>query len=281
MDELWDAPAKLNLTLRVGSVLRSGLHPLESVVQTIDWNDVLRFGFSDEDQLDVTGADLETGGDNLVWRAARQLLPERRQQMRISLDKQIPVAAGLAGGSSDAACTIAALGDWFGVGEAERLAAASEVGADVTFLLTGGSAVMTGVGEEIERIDPLQGFAVAVAVPDFQLSTPEVYRRWDEMNGPTGRPVQPRRLPPALREMEAVNDLTPAAIDLVPALGDVLEELASLWERPVMMSGSGSAVFGCFADVDEAGDAVGALGAGFRGSKAIDLRSRGVSRLDR
>lgn len=281
MDELWDAPAKLNFTVRVGSVMRSGMHPLESVVQTIEWSDSLRFEFSDEDRLDVTGADLEIGVDNLVWRAASRLLPKREQPIKVSLDKRIPVAAGLAGGSSDAACTIAALGDRFGVGEAERLAAAIDVGADVTFFLTGGTAVMTGVGEQIDRIDQFGGFTVAVAVPDFELGTAEVYRRWDEMGGPTGSPVDPHRLPPALREMEMVNDLTPAAIDLVPPLGDVIEELAALWERPVMMTGSGSAVFGCFADIDEASGAAGALGPGFRAVEAVELRGHGVSRLDR
>ena len=281
MDELWDAPAKLNLTLRVGARLTSGLHPIESLAQTIDWADTLRFTFTDEDHLVVEGADLPDDGDNLVWRAARRLLPDRHQQLEVVLTKRIPAAAGLGGGSSDAACVIAALGDWFGVEGAERLSAATDVGADVTFFLTGGTALMTGVGEQIERLDPLDGFVVVVAVPEFETSTPEVYRRWDEMNRPEGSVVPARRLPPGLRDVEVVNDLTPAAIDLTPGLGDVLVELGQIWERPVMMSGSGSAVFACFADLDEARDAEAALGGGFRASEAVELRRHGVSRLDR
>lgn len=281
MDELWDAPARLNFTLRVGAPLRTGLHPIESLAQTIDWADTLRFTFTDQDHLQVEGADLPDGDDNLVWRAVRRLLPERRQPLEVVLTKRIPAAAGLGGGSSDAACAIAALGEWFGVEGAERLSAAADVGADVTFFLTGGTALMTGVGERIERLDPLEGFVVVVAVPDFEASTPEVYRRWDEMNRPVGSVVPARHLPPGLREVEVVNDLTPAAVDLMPALGDVLVELGEVWERPVMMSGSGSAVFGCFADLDEARDAEAALGAGFRASVAVGLRRHGVSRLDR
>lgn len=281
MDELWDAPAKLNLTLRVGASLRSGLHPIESLAQTIDWADTLRFTFADEDHLVVEGADIPDDGDNLVWRAVRRLLPDRRQQLEVVLTKRIPAAAGLGGGSSDAACVIAALGDWFGVEGPERLGAAADVGADVTFFLTGGTALMTGVGEKIERLDPLDGFVVVVAVPEFETSTPAVYRRWDEMNRPTGSVVPARRLPPGLRDVEVVNDLTPAAIDLAPGLGDVLVELGQIWERPVMMSGSGSAVFACFADLDEARDAEAGLGAGFRASAAVGLRRHGVSRLDR
>lgn len=281
MDELWDAPGKVNLTLRVGAPLRSGLHPIESLAQTIDWADTLRFKFADEDRLVVEGADLPDDGDNLVWRAVERLLPERRQHFEVTLDKRVPVAAGLGGGSSDAACVIAALGDRFGVEGPERLSAAADVGADVTFFLTGGTALMTGAGEKVERLDPLDGFVVVVAVPEFEASTSEVYRRWDEMNRPVGSVVPPRRLPPGLRDVEVVNDLTPAAIDLMPALGDVLSELGEIWERPVMMSGSGSAVFGCFADLDEARDAEGALDGGFRASAAVGLRRHGVSLLDR
>lgn len=281
MDELWDAPAKLSLTLRVGAPLRSGLHPIESLAQTIDWADTLRLTFGDEDRLVVEGADLTEGDDNLVWRAVRRLLPDRRQPLEVVLTKRIPAAAGLGGGSSDAACVIAALGDWFGVEGPERLSAAAGVGADVTFFLTGGTALMTGVGERIEKLDPLDGFVVVVAVPEFEASTPEVYRRWDEMNRPMGSVVPSSRLPPVLRGVEVVNDLTPAAVDLIPALGDVLVELGEIWERPVMMSGSGSAVFACFADLDEARDAEAALGAGFRASEAVELRRHGVSRLDR
>lgn len=281
MDELWDTPAKVNLTLRVGPPLASGLHPLESIVQTVDWADRLRFADADDDRLEIEGAELPEGDDNIVWKAVRRIAPNRSQRLHISLDKRIPVAAGLAGGSSDAACAIAALGDRYGVTSEGRLSAAADVGADVTFFLTGGTALMTGVGDHVARLDPLDGFVLVVAVPDFELSTPAVYRRWDDLERPRGSVVRPDRLPPQLRQLEVVNDLTPAAVDLVPALGDVLEELSALWERPVMMSGSGSAVFGCFADLDEAADAESALGPGFRASRPLALRGHGVARLDR
>ena len=280
MDELWSAPAKVNLTLRVGRPRSDGYHPLESLVQTIDWTDQLHLRDADEDQLHIEGSDLPTGGDNLVWRAVESLRLEQRSPIDVSLAKRIPTGAGLGGGSSDAAAVIAALADRYRVGAASQAEAALRTGADVTFFLTGGTARMEGIGERITRLDPLVGFVVVVVVPEYRLSTPQVYRRWDELEYPTGEVVQPRRLPPELREIEVVNDLTPAATTVEPGLGDLLVDLSERWERPVMMSGSGSAVFACFADLDEASDAVSeATDAGE--TRACALTPRGVHRLDR
>jgi 4-diphosphocytidyl-2-C-methyl-D-erythritol kinase len=280
MDELWSAPAKVNLALRIGRPRADGYHPLESLVQTVDWADELRFRDADEDHLIIEGAELPTDGDNLVWKAIDALGVEGRLPLEISLLKRIPDGAGLGGGSSDAACAIAALGDRYRISNADRENAAVRVGADVTFFLSGGTARMEGIGEQITRLDPVDGFVLGVAVPEYRLSTPEVYRTWDRLDYPNGEIVDPRMLPPQLRSFEIFNDLTPAALELEPSLGDLIADLSERWERPVMMSGSGSAVFACFADHDEAADAMAAAAdVGVRRACAPVLG--GVRRLDR
>lgn len=281
MDEQWESPAKINFTLRVGAVRSDGYHPIESLVQTVDWMDEVRITETgDEDRLIVRGADIADDRSNLVWRGVDALTLPARPQLRVSLDKEIPHGAGLGGGSSNAACMIAALGDRFGVSSADQHMAAMTVGADVPFFLTGGTAMMSGVGHDLEAVDPVPGFAVAIAVPPLEISTPAVYRRWDDLGGPVGRPVPVSQLPPALRKFEMVNDLTPAAIDLEPELGDALADLIELWGRPVLMSGSGSALFACFGDVDEAYDAATVANGPVR-ARAVSLVQHGVRVVDR
>ncbi|MFP3916136.1 MAG: 4-(cytidine 5'-diphospho)-2-C-methyl-D-erythritol kinase, partial [Actinomycetota bacterium] len=151
--------------------------------------------------------------------------------------------------------------------------------SDVPYFLTGGTAWMEGHGEILTSLPPLEGFAVGVAVPPFEMSTALVYRRWDEMDGPVGQEFSPRHVPPALRAHgELRNDLTPAACNLRPELGDWMEELSTLWERPVFMSGSGPASFAYFLDHDEAEAAVGEV-ITRRAATATVPRSWGVSRL--
>ncbi len=280
MDERWSAPAKVNLSVRVARPRSDGYHPLDSLVQAIDWTDDLAFSYAEEDCLDISGADLPDDGDNLVWKAVEALAIAGRPPLRIDLTKRIPAGAGLGGGSSDAACVISALGDRHRIGSDGRRKAAGAVGADVTFFLTGGTARMEGIGDRVTQLDGLSDFVLVVVVPTYRLSTPSVYRAWDRLDYPAADPISPRRLPPSLRAFEIVNDLTSAAIDLEPQLGDLMSELSDRWERPVMMSGSGSAVFGCFADLDEATDAAGAA-TDVGVSRACELVHDGVRRLER
>lgn len=280
MDELWSAPAKVNLSLRVGRPRSDGYHPLDSLVQTIDWTDELWFRDADEDALRIDGADLPTDGENLVWKAVESLGVNGRPPVEVTLAKRIPSGAGLGGGSADAAAVISALGDRHRLSDEARRAAAVRVGADVTFFLDGGTARMEGIGDRISRLDPLSGFVVGVVVPGYRLSTPDVYRAWDRLEHPAGDVVEPRRLPPPLRDTEIVNDLTSAAIHLRPELGDLIVDLGGRWERPVIMSGSGSAVFACFADLDEAADAIAGV-ADTGEARACALTPRGVRCIDR
>lgn len=273
----WEAPAKVNLTLHVNPPRGDGYHPLESLVQTIEWCDSLTFEESEgEDSLDVEGVEL-TAEANLVLQALSAIrgvieVPPQR----IQLEKVIPVGAGLGGGSSDAAATLSAVGEMVDLGEVVELA--TGLGGDVPLFLTGGTLTMSGIGEVVEPHRPLDGFALAVAVPDFELLTAEVYRRWDEMEGPVGELVANPQLPPPLRSgMPVRNDLLPAALSLEPRLGDFMGDLRSIWDGAVCMTGSGSGCFGYFATLEEAEDAAAAVYHLASTARGLSLRDRGVA----
>lgn len=254
------APAKVNLSLAVRSPDASGLHPLRSLVQAFDWCDELTFALADEDALEVGDAQLPDGGDNLIWQAVEAVRRHSgdRRPLAIELTKRIPVAAGLAGGSADAAAALVATGRLLGLPPATAARLAPGIGADVPFSLQGGFAWMEGHGEGLTALTPVpDDYALAVAVPPFWLTAAAVYRRWDEIGEPAGDPIEVRHLPPSLRPfVPLANDLYPAALDLQPDLGDWRAELADRWDRPVMLSGSGPSLFGYFADFDEAQEAV-------------------------
>jgi 4-diphosphocytidyl-2-C-methyl-D-erythritol kinase len=255
-----EAPAKVNLSLRVGQPDSSGMHPLRSLVVSIDRTDELSAALADEDRLDVGEAQLTHDRDNLIWRAVDALRSEteNRRPLEFSLTKRIPIAAGLAGGSADAAAALLAASTLLGVSLTTAREVAARVGADVPYCLQGGLAWMGGYGELISPIDNGGAdFALAVAVPPFWLAAAAVYQRWDAMRGPQGIPVDPRHVPPRLRPFEPfVNDLQPPAVDLRPDLGDWMADLSNLWDRPVMLSGSGPSLFAYFEDRNEATEAV-------------------------
>jgi 4-diphosphocytidyl-2-C-methyl-D-erythritol kinase len=274
----YQAPAKLNLSLLVSPPTSDGYHPLQSLVQTVEWCDLLRVERSEEGS-DVLESDIE---DNLVERAVSELRKVSSvPPLAMRLEKEIPVAAGLGGGSSDAAAALVAAGDHAGLARSLLAEVASHVGADVPLFLTGGTLMMTGRGEQVLPVRPLRDVVVAVVVPDFGLATEDVYQRWDALEGPEATPVPDDRLPPSLRGgMPMRNDLLPAALDLEPRLGDLMVDVGSLWGTPVCLTGTGSACFGYFAALDEAVDAASAVSGLVREARAVELRGRGVSLAD-
>jgi 4-diphosphocytidyl-2-C-methyl-D-erythritol kinase len=281
---IWEAPAKVNLSLELRSPERDGMHPLRSLVQAIEWCDLLEVDEGDEDTLEIEGADLPDDGENLVWKAVtalRQKLGQDRPSLHIKLTKAIAVAAGLGGGSSDAAASMLALAALRKASVDLVSETAPTVGADVPFFLVGGTAWIEGFGEQITeaRIDT-ESWALAIAVPDFELRTADVYQAWDRLEEPIGPALDGRALPPSLREHGPFrNDLTPAAMALRPELGDWIAEVAETWDRPVAMSGSGPSLFAFFADSDEADSAVKALSGSVRASRAARPRRTGAVRI--
>jgi 4-diphosphocytidyl-2-C-methyl-D-erythritol kinase len=190
--------------------------------------------------------------------------------MALRLGKEIPAAAGLGGGSADAAAALGLMGRHLGVDAGVLAELALQLGSDVPFCLTGGLAQIAGRGEVVDPVaDDISGFAFGIVVPPFELSTAAVYAAWDALDGPEGPSVDGADLPPPLRSMGPFrNDLYGAAVELEAGLEEWREEISERWGRPVMLSGSGPALFGYFIDVNEAESAVRAVPTGARATRA-------------
>ena len=304
------APAKLNLTLAVLGTRPDGYHEIHSVMVPLDLGDRLSVSVlppGGTDSLHVDGFDPGPVMDNLVLRAfavARRHAgpawgrPEPPPALAARLEKRIPVAAGLAGGSSDAAAAMdAALEAWgveLDVDARHRLAA--ELGSDVPFFLAGGPALVEGRGE---RLTPLgwirdapgtagpeaaagpDGPALLLVTPDVALSTPAVFRAWDAGARVAGgaarlasahladelrRGIRAPDLMARASVLAAANDLAPAANVVEPALVPFKRALLRLLGRPVGLSGSGPThwvLYASHAEAAEAADRVrAAIGAG-------------------
>ena len=271
------AYAKVNLGLRVGRVRPDGFHPLHGIFQSIDWADRLELRFTDEGEDDTieswSGREVIDGFANLAWRAVEAVRDAvgADRPLHLRLDKQLPVAAGLGGGSADAAAALHLAVRLLRAPTDLVAELAPTLGSDVPFCTTGGTALVSGRGDVVEPLDPLLGYGLALVVPPVELRTPDVYGRWDELGGPAGEPFPERALPPVLRQHVPIrNDLYPAAASLAPALDEWRDELQQAWSRPVVMSGSGPTLMGFFLDREEAESALAAVPAGARATNASE-----------
>jgi 4-diphosphocytidyl-2-C-methyl-D-erythritol kinase len=250
-------PAKINLHLGVGPLRPDGFHELSTIYHAISLFDELRASHGDTLTLTMEGegaGELALDETNLVIRAARALAARARipAHARLHLRKSIPLAAGLAGGSADAAATLLACDVLWGTGRSrEELAEiGAGLGSDVPFLLHGGTALGTGRGEAVSPIlaRPTTWHWV-VALADGGLSTPAVYRELDRMREGPWPPTaleRPDELMAALRQRDPevlgaalANDLQPAAVSLRPALADVLKCGYDAGALSGVVSGSG------------------------------------------
>jgi 4-diphosphocytidyl-2-C-methyl-D-erythritol kinase len=249
------APAKINLTLKVGRPRADGMHPLQSVVMMADIGDVIEVREADTLSLEIFGdfgGALDASADNLVLRAANALSTAagKGPGAAIALEKNLPVASGIGGGSSDAAATLQALNHLWKLGfTAEQLIdVARTLGADVPVCFAGGAAYMTGTGETWAQISapPLAAVLVNPLTP---LPTPSVYRQFDAMNLSSDLANAPT---PAWHGADAAlaqiardgNDLMPPARALLPEIAEIETALrADPRTRYAGLSGSGATMF--------------------------------------
>jgi 4-diphosphocytidyl-2-C-methyl-D-erythritol kinase len=257
-----DAPAKLNLFLHITGKRPDNFHLLESLIIFTQFGDRLEFAPSDHLQLSVTGpfADaIDTEEDNLVLRAARALGGGRGAH--ITLHKHIPVAAGLGGGSADAAATLRGLITLWGleIGDSELQRIAVRLGSDVPVCLRSQAAFVSGIGEFVSPVGVTGPLWLALVNPGEKLPTAEVFRHFYTTPAAS---LEPPRLIDSLPELmdytrPKYNMLEAAAKKLLPVIGNALEAIAAtpgcLLSR---MSGSGATCFGVYESQNEAETAV-------------------------
>ncbi|WP_191992970.1 4-(cytidine 5'-diphospho)-2-C-methyl-D-erythritol kinase [Sphingomonas parva] len=240
------ARAKLNLALHVRGREPDGYHRIETIFAFCTDGDLLRVAAGEDLGLELVGpfaAGLAAEHDNLVLRAARALAERHApgRGARLTLDKRLPVASGIGGGSADAAAALRLLDRWWGLdlGEAGLLDIARGLGADVPACLLSRPTRGTGRGDVLEEIEdaPFRGLPALLVNPRVAVSTPAVFRAWDGVDrGPLPGDVRDGR-----------NDLQPAAIAVAPIVADCLRLLGERFGATlVRMSGSGATCFALF-----------------------------------
>ena len=254
----WFAPAKVNLYLHVTGRRPDGYHLLDSLVVFAGVGDKLGFACADGLSLKITGPgakDLAVTDDNIVLKAARLLAETlgRKPEAAITLEKHLPVASGIGGGSADGVAALRGLLKLWNskLDEATLAKIGLKIGADLPVCLAGRPTQMSGIGEILEPVVKLPPAWLVLVNPRIALSTPAVFKA---RNGDF-TPAAPLTAPPAdAKSLAAVlterrNDLAPPAIALEPSVGKMLDAIAATTDCLLSrMSGSGATCFGLYAD---------------------------------
>lgn len=263
------APAKINLSLRIIGRRPDGYHDLESLVVFADFGDTLSLEPGDLTAVEIAGRFASASGaatDNLILKAARAA---GLRAGTFSLEKNIPAAAGLGGGSADAAAALRliARANGLATNDARLVAAARAIGADVPVCLDSRARIMRGIGDRLSEPLALPRLPALLVNPGGALPTAQVFAafRAERVTAPpTGNlPLAPEKLRDWLERQD--NDLTAAAIATVPAIADMLSALRALpgcWLA--RMSGSGATCFGLFDSTTSAAAAAPQLSATYR-----------------
>jgi 4-diphosphocytidyl-2-C-methyl-D-erythritol kinase len=264
------APAKLNLCLYVGPRRGDGLHEIRSLFEPLELADELRISETEEDEVICEG--IEAPDLTATALAALREHGWDGPRLRIEVSKRVPVAAGLGGGSADAAAVLR-----LARGEVEGLRSiAAQIGADVPSQLQPRPCLVAGAGEVIEPVaTPAEHGVVLIPQPDG-LATAAVYGEADRLGSPRGEAELEairRRLRDAVDEGDSplayrehlVNDLQPAAISLKPEIEEALRALEEAGAAHAMVTGSGPTAFGLYPTAEEAAATAGELRARFPG----------------
>lgn len=251
------AYAKINLSLDVVGRLENGYHLVRMIMQTIGICDELSFERTDgEIRITANDGDLPLGEDNLIYRAAVMIRDRfHTGGVSVHLEKRIPVAAGMAGGSTDAACTLKAMNQLYDLrlsGE-ELRELGVKLGADVPYCIMGGTALSEGIGEVLTPIAPMPDCFLLVAKPEINVSTKYVYEQLDSHEIPVHpdvdgmrRAIEEKNVRDMARLLgNVLQTVTVERYSIVEELKQVMLEQGALGS---LMSGSGPSTFGIFDD---------------------------------
>lgn len=256
------AYAKINLGLDVVRKLPNGYHEVRMIMQTVGIYDVLTFERATEGiELTVDHAKLPTDGSNLICKAAKLLLDDAgiTGGVRISLEKHIPIAAGMAGGSTDAAAALVGINELYGIGyDLERLKALGvKIGADVPYCIQGGTALAECIGEKLSVLPAPPACYLVIAKPDIDVSTKFVYEnlRANELKEHPDIDGMIEALHAgSLKGMSdrLANVLETVTIPAYPIIEEIKQLMIQHGAESSLMSGSGPTVFGIFTDLEKA-----------------------------
>jgi 4-diphosphocytidyl-2-C-methyl-D-erythritol kinase len=272
------APGKTNLFFAVGPLLESGFHDVASIYLALDLREEVTVAPASTWSVSVSGnisaeqiEMVPTGEENLVVKAAKLVAKHAgtdAQPIAFEIEKHVPVAGGMGGGSADAAAALIAVNSLWCSGVDAQLSESVELGADVPFALTGGIAVGLGRGEVLTPISSVPALHVVLVTSDEGLSTPAVYKRLDELRAARGE--DPTLAPKALVPEELIralqsgdqpaiakllnNDLQEAALDLRPDLNQTILDGLEAGALTGFVSGSGPTIAFLVADADGAED---------------------------
>jgi len=261
------AYAKINLSLDVTGKRPDGYHDVRMIMQTVDICDELTFEKTDEGiSIDVGGSPLPIDNDNLIYKAALAVM-ERcgiKGGVKITLDKHIPIAAGMAGGSSDAAATLRGINRLYecGLSNNELREIGVKIGADVPYCVEGGTVLAEGIGEKLTHLSELSDMCIAVAKPKRGVSTGNIYKALDEIFDKVTHPdvdamLGAMRCCPGPAFIKYLgNILEYVTIPLCPEIDDIKKIFDDEESSGTLMTGSGPTVFAFFDSEDKAKEAL-------------------------
>ncbi|MDE5892081.1 MAG: 4-(cytidine 5'-diphospho)-2-C-methyl-D-erythritol kinase [Acetatifactor sp.] len=256
------AYAKINLGLDVVRRLENGYHEVRMIMQTVGICDVLTFRVAESGvQITTDSGELSVTEDNLIYKAARLLMDTCgvKAGVEIHLEKHIPIAAGMAGGSSDAAATLQGLNELFALGlSSEQLRQLGvRIGADVPYCIMGGTALAEGIGEILTPLPPAPGCSLLITRPDIQVSTRYVYEHLDAGEVWTHPDID--GIQSAIRDGDLAgiasrlgNVLESVTVEKYPVIDRIKQEMLLSGAMGSLMSGSGPTVFGIYGSREQA-----------------------------
>ncbi len=259
------AQAKINLSLAIEGRFENGYHDLNMIMQTVSLADILEIeGCSGGISLNIeSNISLPDNQDNIIWEAANKLMtdfPEKIQGLKIKLKKNIPIAAGLAGGSSNAAAVIRGVNRLFqlNLNWSEMRNIGAEIGSDVPFCIKGGTAQVKGKGDQVKDLKPLKDYKALLINPGFKVSTKKIFNEFAE--GEYKKPGIPTSRLVELIESEQridwgegwANQLETVTFNLFPELEEIKKWLIDNGAAHSQLSGSGPTMIGFFREKERA-----------------------------
>ncbi|MEE2681910.1 MAG: 4-(cytidine 5'-diphospho)-2-C-methyl-D-erythritol kinase [Planctomycetota bacterium] len=258
------APAKLNLALSVGPPGEDHMHPISSWMVTIDLEDEIELTRRKDPPLSLYGIQWHEDAvrkpeidwpisSDLAARAHQALEDhvQRKLPVRMRISKRIPTGSGLGGGSADAAAVLRGINQLFGLRLEDDVLCkiGARLGSDIPFMIRGGSAIVEGVGGELEHHESVPELAAVLILPEAHCNTAQVYGWFDDLaeESPDEGGLRPERVRELVRgpldPASPFNDLTESALRSAPELRSLRDEISAMAERPVHVTGSGAGLF--------------------------------------